>query len=374
MPPRHFVCALLLLVAFSIPPLEPLTYSAPQRPRARQSPARKPAKEKALANADVVRMVKNGFSEDSVITTIQTNTTQFDLSVDALIELKSSGVSERVISVMQSAQGAGRGLRVPSTPPPGEARPTPPPAPPLHLEQPYILAVAGGTRQPLPLEPTHVGKAEAQGNDLGSLAKEQATNKLYNGVELATAARIGMAVDSRLASIPLLGAAVGIGSTMMGGIGKVGRLVHKPKPVTYLWAVPGRSSSMGIHTLMPQFEIVYGEIPGIDPDEYEPFVVRLVQTRENWRLVGATKADPEAFKSSKWDAYSAFVEERIPARSNKIGRGHYLITPEKSLEGGEYGVVLRPVVKSKIFSGDDLTNRKNSGILFDTVWSFSVAP
>jgi hypothetical protein len=321
-------------------------------------------------------MSKNNFSEDSIITTIQNNKTQFDLSVDALIALKNAGVSERIISVMQSAQTARPVAPGTRSPTPDENRPalSPEPIPPMILQQPYVLAVYGGTKQPLPLEPTHVGKAEAKGNDLGALAKEQATDKLYNALELSLASRLGMAVDSRLARIPLLGATVGFGGALMEGVGKAGRIFRKPKPVMYLWAVPGHSSSLGLRTTMPQFEAVYGEIPGIDPDEYEPFLVRLVQTRENWRLVGAKKDDPAAYKSKKWDAYSDFMEERIPIRSNRLGRGRFSITLERPLEGGEYGVVLRPVLKSKVFSGEDIANRERSGILFDTVWSFSVAP
>lgn len=347
-----------------------------QTPRTRQRQPRKPAAKTGLTNDDVVQMVKNNFSENLIVSTIQGKKRQFDLSVDALIELKKAGVSERIISVMQAPEGTG--ILSPGRPAPTvegiKSVPPAPPTPVARLEQPYALVVSGGTRQPLPLEPTHVGKADAKGDNLASLAQEQATDKLYNAVELSAAARLGMAMDSRLAAIPLLGAAVGIGGTMMGAIGKGVRVFHKPKPVTYLWAVPGRSSSLGLPSSMPKFEVVYGEIPGVDPDEYEPFLVRLVQTRENWRLVGAKKADPDAYKSNKWDTYSDFVEERIPMRSEKLGRGRFLITLERALEGGEYGVVLRPIMRSKIFSGDDIANRKNSGVLFDTVWTFSLAP
>jgi hypothetical protein len=321
-------------------------------------------------------MAKSGFSEEIIITTIRGNKTRFDLSVNALIALKNAGISERVMSVMQGAHVA---PRVPQSPRSTVQQETSPAFPTVttpqpRLEQPYVLVVLGRARQPLPLEPTRVGRAEAKGDTLGDLAKEQATNKLYNAVELATATRIGIAVDSRLAAIPFLGAATGIGGTMMDGLGKAGRLFHKPKPITYLWAVPGRSSSLGLNPGMPQFEVVYGEIPGIDPDDYEPFVLRLMQTRENWRLVGAKKDDPEAYKKKEWSTYSDFIEERIPIRSNRMGRGHFLVSLERTLDGGEYGVVLRPTSRSKVFAGDDIANRKNSGILFDTVWSFSLAP
>ena len=372
--PSHLSRRLIALqIGLSLISFGAVVTASTQKPRVRQTQPRKSA-EKRLTNADIVRMVKNAFSEDAIITTIHSNKTQFDLSVDALIELKQAGVSERLIHVMQAPQektGPAQGPR----PPAPEQQPHQPVAPPApRLEQPYVLVVIGGSKQPLPLEPTHVGKAEAKGDSLGSLAKEQATNKLYNAVELSAATRLGMALDSRLVAIPLLGAAVGVGSVMMAGVGKAVRVFHKPKPVTYLWAVPGRSSSLGLSSSMPQFEVVYGEIPGIDPDEYEPFVVRLVQTRENWRLVGAKTADPEAYKSNNWDTYTDFLEERIPMRSDKRGRGRFLLTLERNLDGGEYGVVLRPIARSKIFAGDDIANRRNSGVLFDTVWSFSVAP
>jgi len=369
----HIISSFILISLISV---GTVVLSAAQKPRVRQTQPSTSSQNKTLTNAEVVRMAKNGFSEDFIVTTIHSSKTQFDLSVDALIALKVSGVSERIISVMQGAQSPGRPSQETRGPAPEERRQEAPAArtQPARLEQPYVLITAGGTRQPLPLEPTRVGKAEAKGGSLGELAKEQATDKLYNAIELSAATRLGLALDSRLAAIPLLGAAVGIGGTMMDGIGKGIRIFHKPKPITYLWAVPGRSSSLGLGAGTPQFEVVYGEIPGVDPDDYEPFLVRLVQTRENWRLVGAKKDDPEAYKKKEWNAYSEFIEERIPTRSNRVGRGHYMVSVERALDGGEYGVVLRPTSGSKVFAGEDIANRKNAGVLFDTVWSFSVAP
>jgi len=369
----HIISSLILISLISV---GTVVLSAAQKPRVRQTQPSTSSQNKTLTNAEVVRMAKNGFSEDFIVTTIHSTKTQFDLSVDALIALKSGGVSERIISVMQAAQSPGRPPQETRARAPEERRQEAPAVrtQPARLEQPYVLITAGGTRQPLPLEPTRVGKAEAKSGSLGDLAKEQATDKLYNAIELSAATRLGLALDSRLAAIPLLGAAVGIGGTMMDGIGKGIRIFHKPKPITYLWAVPGRSSSLGLSAGIPQFEVVYGDIPGVDPDDYEPFIVRLVQTRENWRLVGAKKDDPEAYKRKEWNAYSEFIEERIPTRSNRIGRGHYMVSIERALDGGEYGVVLRPTSGSKVFAGEDIANRKNSGVLFDTVWSFSVAP
>jgi len=41
---------------------------------------------------------------------------------------------------------------------------------------------------------------------------------------------------------------------------------------------------------------------------------------------------------------------------------------------GEYGVVLRPLSKSKKFSGGDVARAQGEGLMFDSVWSFQIAP
>src|SRR5215210_3366229 len=57
-----------------------------------------------LTNASVVKLVKAGFKEKSVITIIASRPVTFDLSTERLIELKRTGVSERVILAMMARQ------------------------------------------------------------------------------------------------------------------------------------------------------------------------------------------------------------------------------------------------------------------------------
>ena len=57
-----------------------------------------------LTNASVVKLVKAGFKEKSIITIIGARAVKFDLTTDRLIELKRSGVSERVILAMMARQ------------------------------------------------------------------------------------------------------------------------------------------------------------------------------------------------------------------------------------------------------------------------------
>jgi hypothetical protein len=92
----------------------------PAKPAAPQ-PAPAPAAA-GMTNADVVRMVKAGLGEDLVISAIRgTKNRKFTLTADGLIQLKSDGVSDRVIAVM---------LNPDAVPPPAAAPPaSPAPAP-----------------------------------------------------------------------------------------------------------------------------------------------------------------------------------------------------------------------------------------------------
>ena len=56
-----------------------------------------------LTNQDVVRMVKAGFGDSTIVKMIETHGSAFDLSVDGLLKLKEAGVSQGVIDKMLSA-------------------------------------------------------------------------------------------------------------------------------------------------------------------------------------------------------------------------------------------------------------------------------
>ena len=57
-----------------------------------------------LTNAAVVKLVKAGFKEKTIITIIASRPAKFDLSTDRMIELKRTGVSEKLILAMIARQ------------------------------------------------------------------------------------------------------------------------------------------------------------------------------------------------------------------------------------------------------------------------------
>jgi hypothetical protein len=94
---------------------------------------------RVLANADVVQMLKAGFSDDAAIAVIQKAKTRFDLSPAALAELRYAGVSNSVIVAMVESAGG-----VPNAPAP----PAPIPAPPA----PVVAPTPQPPPEPPPLE------------------------------------------------------------------------------------------------------------------------------------------------------------------------------------------------------------------------------
>jgi hypothetical protein len=57
-----------------------------------------------LTNASIVKLVRAGFKEKTIVSIIGTRAPNFDLSPERMIDLKRSGVSERVILAMLSRQ------------------------------------------------------------------------------------------------------------------------------------------------------------------------------------------------------------------------------------------------------------------------------
>ena len=66
--------------------------------------AQSPDNNTPLTNAAVVKLVKAGFKEKSIITIIASRPVRFELSTERMIELKRSGVSEKVILAMLARQ------------------------------------------------------------------------------------------------------------------------------------------------------------------------------------------------------------------------------------------------------------------------------
>ncbi|HKW66780.1 MAG TPA: hypothetical protein VJP04_05795 [Terriglobales bacterium] len=314
-----------------------------------------------LTNADVVKMVKSGLPASVISNAIQANDTDFDVSANGLIALQKAGVPQAVMDAMISASSKKRGSSAASSAAPAAAA-----APAATLPNGGQLAVTvaqGGKSAALPLQKTQLAQTKSKASSMGALATDSAVNQAFQ-VGVNEAAWQAWSHGGGYGTY----SGVTAGASVMSGI-----MGHRKPTVTYVWALPGPSAGNALEN-SPNFDVTFTGIPGINEEEYEPAIVKLTPTSNNWRLVGASqgKADTMQDSSANWEVYSSYVEEKVPVRVNKLGSGHVQISPASPLAVGQYGVVLRPRNKSKRFAGADVANNQGEGLIFNSVFAFAV--
>jgi hypothetical protein len=143
---------------------------------------------------------------------------------------------------------------------------------------------------------------------------------------------------------------------------------------TAVWALAGPSAPRHF-AAKTVFEIEFGQTPGVNPDAYQPAIVRLVRTSDNYRLVAAAKTEGDKTIATAKDP---IIEEIVATQLTWIGRGHYRIQARETLGPGEYALVLRPIVQAERRRRNDETSLGEllgggtSQVLYLT-WDFGVA-
>jgi hypothetical protein len=363
--------------------------------QAQQTQPGLPRKNPLLTNAEIVKMVRAGLQESTILSVIAASDSDFDVSVDGLLALKEEGVSAPVMDAMLAAKTKKSTPttavtvvpNVPSsvsarsqstmTPPVGGAPMTPqmaammsqmamnpmggmsgmgavtyvPPA------LPKINLLLGTDQKPMTSSMAQMAQSATKGGpSAGSAAGSTLRSFVTEGLSFAAIAGGGM----------FAGPAMGIASGMMGGM--MGGH-HGMPTTTYVWALPGHTASYVMPTTRPTFDLEFGNIAGLDPDRYEPVLVHLPQTKDNYRLVGATKQKMSYMGPGQ--PQSMIDEERTPLQATRLGRGHMQLEPAVPLAPGEYGLVLRPTRADKPKKGVSQSGAEQG--VFYSVWDFSVA-
>jgi hypothetical protein len=224
------------------------------------------------------------------------------------------------------------------------------------------------------LPPVTLVNGDTKQNMKPSMAQIASTQTKGDGMPGAGSAAMGMMMGLGRQALSFgaigggmfAGPAAGMAMSAMGGLGGMGRH-HGPPKVTYVWALPGPRAANVVANRKPRFEMEYGNLLGIDPDAYEPFIVKLVPSKDNWRLVGATKSQMGQMST---EAYEKVTEVRVKSKYEKIGRGQMQVEPTEALEPGEYGLVLRALHPGKRASGS-LGGPAEQTVFF-SVWDFAV--
>jgi hypothetical protein len=235
--------------------------------------------------------------------------------------------------------------------------------------QPSVLVVQGADKQALPAGHAQIVQSKAKASTLSALASDGTLSQAFTGVAqgLATSGMMhpGSAMGTgAMMAVPMVGPAM-MATSLLG---------HRKPTVTDVWAVPGQKADTQIHGSQPAFEVHFADVPGINPDDYEPVLLKLEPTNNNFRLVGATQAKQDDLESMtpQWSMYSSFLEERVSADSKKLASGSYQLHITQPLAAGEYGVALRPVNKDKKFAGSSMSQNAGDGLVFNSVWAFEI--
>jgi len=344
--------------------------------RAPNAPAPEPALEDTpaeIGNNDLRAMTDAQFSEPTILAVIAANATRFDVSPRALVALKSAGVSETVIEAMLAAETEKRQPAAATQPAPESEPAVSTPSEEFTKLSAMIEQLAAqqeaaeaARREPDPPKSTDSSPRAwilntADKTALAPTIAQVAFTDEKGGARLKTLQ--GLAGNALAFANPAVG---GIASTL-GGLFRSDN-EHR----TTVWALAGTSSAreLATHT---SFEVEFGHTPGVDPDAYQPAIVQLVRTSDNYRLVAAAKTEGARTVATARDP---IVEQLVPTQLTRNGRGHYRVQPKETLGPGEYALVLRPIVQSRRKSSEaslgELLGNGTSQILYLT-WDFTVA-
>jgi len=351
-----------------------------------------------LSNDDIIKMTHGGFDESVIVALIESNPTGFDVSIDGLNALKAANVSGKVMEAMLKAEAKKRQGPTP-VPSAQTAMPEPsiPPAAPAMVPNPAMSVMGSGNMQQMMAMAMSMSGGMGMGMGGGmldtsqlppltlvtdvtrlqvkpSIAQIANTQTKGDGMPGAGSQATGMlmGLGRQALSFGAIGGGMfaGPGASMamgmMGGLGGLGHH-HGPPKVTYVWALPGHQSSTIVASNQPRFEMSFGNLLGIDPDAYEPQLIKLVKSKDNWRLVGATKTTMGQMGT---EAYEKVTEARVAVKAERTGRGQVQLEPKQPLEPGEYAVVLRAIHPGKRAEGS-LGGGAETSIFF-SVWDFSV--
>jgi hypothetical protein len=320
-----------------------------------------PAHQPTMNNADLVKLVQAGVPESAIIASIHSSAPAFDLSSDGIVALHKAGVTEGELEAAIAANSA-----IHPAPAAAAAAAAPAASAPTATHVPTVSLLVNGSPHAIPLEKVQLAETKNKPTSMNSLASDTVLGQsMQAGVNAA--AWDAASHTGSYASY----AAVGTAGSMMSGM-----MSHRKPTVTYVWGITGAASSNVSPGSLPVFLVSFADVPGVNADDYEPAILKLTPAQNSARLLGATqgKEDARSNAAANWQVYSNFLEDRVAIQTQKTARGQYRIVPTSPLLPGEYGVALRPISKSKEFSGADIMRGQGDGMIFNAAWSFQVPP
>jgi hypothetical protein len=326
-----------------------------------------------VGNAEIQELVTAGFSDSTILAVIRANDVEFDVSPRALVALKNAGVSEPVIEAMLAAE-AGADAVAPE-PTPAQAAET---QASVEYEKLTAMIEQLAARQDAAEKARRApAPPESRSDPAPRVWLVDAEGRAPIAPTIAQVAFAGGSGrrGERMKNLQgLAGQALTFANPAIGGIAStLGNLFRPDEERTGVWALAGTQSAR-VLDVPPVFEIDYAHIPGVDPERYQPAIVQLVPTNDNYRLVAAAETD-----GGKGAVPSGpIIEESVATQATRLARGQYRVAPKSELGPGEYALVLRPLPETRgrrrnsEASLGELLGGSTSQILYLT-WEFSIA-
>lgn len=244
--------------------------------------------QETITNEEVISLTKAGLANSIIVNKIRTSKTNFDMSTDALIRLKQSGVGDEVVAAMLEAKNGVAAVGAPSNSTGATAvTPAGDPNDPMskHNYGIYLYEEKDGSRKMTQLKPNVSAK-----NRTGGLFTNQMT---YGIGKIKTKAQVeGKAADLQLKTT---------------------------KPVFFFYL---DISSGGLNTS--------SGVPS-DPNEFS-----LVRFSEHGDYREVTISKTNTF-SGKGGLSGEYIVE---FKAEDLGNGVFKVTPAAELKKGEYGFYL----------------------------------
>lgn len=360
-------------------PIAPPTFAAPAAPSADVAAVSHPDEEPlpGVGNAGVLAMTQAGFAESTILAAIEANPTHFDVRPRELVALKNQGVSEHVIEAMLTAETVKKQTAAVATAETNSRHPEP--ASQITSDEFAKLSVmieqlaerqqAAAATNRAPDPPAAVDRTPHAWID-------RAGERVEIAPTIAQVAFTDERDSTRMKTLQGIGSkALAFANPALGGITTtIGSLFGSDtEHRSAVWALVGTGAARELDP-SPRFEIEFANIPGVNPDAYEPTLVRLVPTIDNYRLVAAAKTEGAG---SIARPSGPIIEELVETGTTRLSRGRYLVQPAMALDAGQYALVLRPIVKKerrrdrKNASLGELLGGGTSQILYLT-WDFAV--
>lgn len=145
-------------------------------------------------------------------------------------------------------------------------------------------------------------------------------------------------------------------------------------PVTFVWVADGAAARRVVAEKRPSFFAIFKDLPGLNPEDLAPVLVRLTPAPSGVRLIAALRgrADQASRTDPDWDVVRDLKQDIVRTDLQKLDRGVMRLTLTADLAPGEYAIVLRLASKRKV-AGSAVLGTDGEGRVFSIAWDFAVS-